>query len=175
MPKIIEGVRENVLETAKTILFSEGYQGLSMRSVAAASGIATGTIYNYFESKDVLIANIMMKDWHIALEKMQEAVAQATCVWKGLEGMHQAIVDFAAIYEVIWNQSANTGQFSLTLDRHRLLCQQIGGMVDILLRNQGYENKLDFAEFLAENILASATRTCFLPQMKEMVETMFPS
>ena len=71
MPKIIEGVRENILNTAREMLFSEGYQSISIRSVAKACGIATGTFYNYFDNKDFLIASIMMQDWQLALARMR--------------------------------------------------------------------------------------------------------
>lgn len=174
MPKIIEGVRENILETAKKMLFTEGYQSISIRSVAKSCGIATGTFYNYFENKEVLIASIMVQDWQIALSKMEKVVSKAICVWNGMEGIYQAIKDFVEIYDNIWKQSGPTGASAITMERHHFLCQQIGGIVEILLCNKGYEEKKDFAIFLAENVLSSATKTYLLPQFKEMVETMFP-
>lgn len=175
MPKIIEGVRENILNTAKNLLFTEGYQALSMRTVANECGIATGTIYNYFENKEVLIANIMVQDWQIALDNMEKSVEAATSVWNGLDGIYHAILDFVSIYETIWTQSGSAGASMITPERHRMLCQQIGIVVGKLLCNNGYEEKRDFSAFLAENILSSATKMNFLPQIKEMVETMFPS
>ena len=61
MPKIIEGVRENILNTARTMLFAEGYQSISIRAVAQACGIATGTFYNYFENKPEFCLKIAIK------------------------------------------------------------------------------------------------------------------
>lgn len=174
MPKIIEGVRENILDTAKTMLFTEGYQSISIRSVAKASGIATGTFYNYFKNKEVLIANIMVQDWQIALEKMEEAVVSANSVWDGMDGIYRAIEDFVEVYDSIWKQSGTAGASAITMERHHFLCQQIGGIVAKLLCNKGYEKKKDFSVFLAEIVLSSATKNQFLPQFKEMVETMFP-
>ena len=174
MPKIIEGVRENILNTAKNMLFTEGYQSISIRSVAKSCGIATGTFYNYFENKEVLIASIMVQDWQLVLDKMQEAVEKSTSVWNGMDGIYHAIEEFVEIYESIWKQSGPAGASAITMERHHFLCQQIGGIVEILLCNKGYEEKKDFAIFLAENVLSSATKTYLLPQFKEMVETMFP-
>lgn len=174
MPKVIEGVREKILETAKQLLFSGGYQSLSMRGVAKACGIATGTIYNYFENKDVLIASVMVQDWQIALVQMQEAVAGADSVQNGLDGMYAAIKRFVEIYESIWTQSRAAGETALTIERHGFLCRQISTIVEQLLCGNGYEHKKDFSQFLAENLLSSATRTDFLPQLREMVEIMFP-
>ena len=174
MPKIIEGVRENILNTARTMLFTEGYQSISIRAVAQTCGIATGTFYNYFENKEVLIASIMVQDWQIALGKMEVAVSGASSVWDGMDGIYQAIEAFVEVYESIWKQSGPAGASAITMERHQLLCQQIGGIVKQLLCNSGYEEKVDFSVFLAENALSSATKTYLLPHFKEMVETMFP-
>ena len=70
MPKIIEGAREKILANARRRLFEKGYQHLSLREVAKESGIATGTIYNYFANKDYLIASIMLEDWVKTLDNM---------------------------------------------------------------------------------------------------------
>ena len=60
MPKIVENVKERIiLETRKQIK-EVGYSKVTIRSIAKACGIGVGTIYNYFESKDVIIANFMV-------------------------------------------------------------------------------------------------------------------
>lgn len=174
MPKIIEGVRENILDTAKHMLFTEEYNNLSIRNVAKACGIATGTIYNYFENKEVLIASVMVQDWKIALEKMDKAVADSISVWSGMHGIQKAITEFIDIYESVWHQSAKSGAAVITQERHRYLCEQIGAIVEQLLCRHGYEKKKHFSVFLAENVLSSSIRTYLLPQFKEMVETVFP-
>ena len=56
MPKILESVREQLLETARAQIERNGYANTTIRSVAAECGIAVGTVYNYFPSKDMLIA-----------------------------------------------------------------------------------------------------------------------
>ncbi len=174
MPKIIEGLRDNILETAKEMLFTENYRVLSMRSIAKRCGIATGTIYNYFENKEVLIANIMFQDWSEALREMAQEVSVATDIWTGLDGIRVAIENFIHIYEGVWKQAGAAGSGVLTSERHLMLCKQIATHIENLLCNNGYEEKKDFALFLAENVLSSTTKTYLLPQLKEMVETMFP-
>lgn len=174
MPKIIEGVREKILETAKEMLFTEEYQKLSIRSIAKACGIATGTFYNYFENKEVLIANIMVQDWRIALGKMEIAVANASCVLEGMDGIHKAITDFVHIYEGVWSQSASAGTSAWTLERHQFLSQQISQHVEQLLCNKGYEAKKHFSLILAENVLSASTRTYLLTQFRELVAELFP-
>ena len=71
MPKIIENVREQLLCEAKRQIEKNGYAKTTVRSVALSCGIGVGTVYNYFKSKDMLIASFMAEDWLSCLEKMK--------------------------------------------------------------------------------------------------------
>ena len=53
MPKLIPDAKNNILSIAKKQLFMKGYNGLIIREVAEQCGLAVGTIYNYFSSKDM--------------------------------------------------------------------------------------------------------------------------
>ena len=46
MPKILENIREILLQEAKRQVFENGYSSLTIRSVASACGIGVGTVYN---------------------------------------------------------------------------------------------------------------------------------
>lgn len=48
--------REVILEAARTILASDGIEGLSLLSVTHAAGVNRGTIYLHFENRERLIA-----------------------------------------------------------------------------------------------------------------------
>ena len=71
MPKIIDNVREELLKEAKKQLIENGYSHTTIRSVARGCGIAIGTVYNYFPSKDMLIATFMMEDWNTAFSSVE--------------------------------------------------------------------------------------------------------
>ena len=69
MAKIIENLHSTILTVGKRILLEDGYEQMTLRRVAGECGIAAGTIYNYFPSKDILVATIMLEDWKVILEK----------------------------------------------------------------------------------------------------------
>jgi TetR/AcrR family fatty acid metabolism transcriptional regulator len=48
------GKRQAILEAAGKVFAASGYEGSSIRDIARAAGVADGTIYNYFESKQAL-------------------------------------------------------------------------------------------------------------------------
>ena len=59
MPKIVENVRQRILLEAKKQLEETGYGNMTIRSIASGCGIGVGTIYNYFSSKDVIVASFI--------------------------------------------------------------------------------------------------------------------
>jgi AcrR family transcriptional regulator len=49
--------REQILEAAVKVFAEKGFRAAKMQEVANAAGVANGTVYNYFRSKDeVLLA-----------------------------------------------------------------------------------------------------------------------
>jgi AcrR family transcriptional regulator len=74
MPKAIDDARATILSTAARLLRSEGYQHLAVRDIAAESGMATGTVYNYFHAKDEIVFELMRRDWEVAVQRMDSAV-----------------------------------------------------------------------------------------------------
>jgi AcrR family transcriptional regulator len=47
--------REDILNAAKTLIAEEGFHGAPMAMIAKKAGVGAGTIYRYFENRDMLI------------------------------------------------------------------------------------------------------------------------
>ncbi len=47
--------RENLIETAESLLQQKGYEKMSVSDITRASGVAKGTFYNYFNKKEDII------------------------------------------------------------------------------------------------------------------------
>ena len=60
--------RERVIRAALDLGASGGYDSVQMRDVATSAGVALGTIYRYFSSKDHLLAAAMV-EWTLDLER----------------------------------------------------------------------------------------------------------
>ena len=54
---------EEILAAARALLLEKGTGALTMRSVAAACGVAVGSIYNYFPSKGALVGTTIESVW----------------------------------------------------------------------------------------------------------------
>src|SRR5918912_2882548 len=60
--------RQRVVTAALTLGADGGYDAVQMREVAAHAGVALGTIYRYFSSKDHLLAEAQV-EWLLELER----------------------------------------------------------------------------------------------------------
>ena len=67
MPKIINNLEENILSAARRLVAEQGYAAVTMRAIAKECGIAVGTFYNYYPSKDAMLAACLLHDWQTAL------------------------------------------------------------------------------------------------------------
>jgi AcrR family transcriptional regulator len=54
---------EEILSSSRKIVQEKGLSGISMRSVAAEAGVATGTLYHYFPDKDALMLAVTADIW----------------------------------------------------------------------------------------------------------------
>jgi AcrR family transcriptional regulator len=48
--------RERIVKSAVDLFRSQGFDATTTRDIASAAGIATGTLFNYFETKEALVA-----------------------------------------------------------------------------------------------------------------------
>lgn len=55
--------KEEILKTCCALAASQGLASVNMRSVAKKSGIALGTLYNYFDNKDELLLATVEQIW----------------------------------------------------------------------------------------------------------------
>ena len=63
--------------------------------MAGRCGIATGTIFNYFASKEMLIASIIAKDWTAYLENIKKECDLASDISSGVSSIYKGIVAFS--------------------------------------------------------------------------------
>lgn len=69
--------REEILEASKDIAARSGFQALNMRSTAKDCGIAVGSLYNYFESKDDLVIATIEAIWNEIIAEVESTVPAA--------------------------------------------------------------------------------------------------
>lgn len=94
LPKILPNLHEEILMVGRDLLDQSGYQEFSMRAVAARCGIGVGTLYNYFPSKQQMVAAILRSDWEVHLRRMAQIARQGTPERERLLGLYGELCAF---------------------------------------------------------------------------------
>ena len=157
MPKIIENVREKAIAEARRELLEDGYDGMTMRRVAAELGIGLGTVYNYFPSKEYLAAGVMLEDWQDLMRdfEAQPAGADARAV---IRRLFDLVKTFTGRFLVSWKQYAEHGSaLSMRRRYHSVLVTQLEKYIAAALPEETGKEKPWLSAFLAELILRFAS------------------
>ena len=166
MPKIIDNVRERAIAEARRLMLEESYENLTIRRVAAGLGVAVGTLYNYFPSKDFLIAGVMLEDWQTIMSRLAKDVDAGNAEVAPIDRVHRVfdgIKEFSDRYSKVWAQYSGQSVRSEENMYHIQLIQQIMHLMDGVVSERAAEADPFLLEFIAENVLrfASDGRTEF--------------
>jgi AcrR family transcriptional regulator len=152
MPKIIENIREELLAETKRQIGDRGYSNTTIRSVADACGIGVGTVYNYFPTKDILVATAVSLDWQVELDKMASLPNNDPKLLFG--GIFDSLRDFANKNRSLFSDVDVTQVVSSTYStHHKFLRKQIANCIVPLCQTYELENIEFTAEFLAEVLI----------------------
>ena len=150
MPKIIENLRDQLLQEARRQISERGYTGTTIRSVAGACEGGVGTVYNYFSSKEMLIAAFMMEDWQKQLDAM--AALPKDRPEALLRGVYEALYAYAAGHRDLFSDEGAAKVMSLGFaPRHRMLREQLTGFILPICKG---DNAAFTAAFIAESLIS---------------------
>lgn len=175
MPKIIENIREKLLEEAKRQVMDSGYASMTIRSVASACGVGVGTVYNYFSSKDILVASFMLEDWFVCKQTIDTACSESKTPEMALKCIYQGLNDFILKYETLFKDESAGASFaaSFSKERHRMLCNQIAQPLLLFCQKQNRVKPEFLAEFVAEAMLTWVCEECSFEDIKSVLLQLF--
>ena len=148
MPKIIENLRQRLVEEARRQVNECGYTAMTIRSVAAGCGVGIGTVYNYFSSKDALVASFMLEDWQKSIQLIRAASEESRSATAVFHCIYRQLQEFTEQYQAIFADESAVGSFSGSPSPyHSLLRAQLAAPLRKFCPD-------DFtAEFIAEALL----------------------
>lgn len=99
MPKLIPNVRERLASDLE-VLLRKAPEKASIRALARRSGVAVGTIYNYFPDKESLVNAAFEKQWLDIVQRAEKAILSAPTrrralinsvdsIYRDVEAMHR--------------------------------------------------------------------------------------
>lgn len=109
----------NILGAAKAVFAKDGYNGLRMSAVAKRAGVAEGTVYSYFSSKDDLIRALIGAYWAELTQDARAAIDGPVGVFPKLQALAQfhidgliARYDYAELTITLGRQSGSAVSFT---------------------------------------------------------------
>lgn len=153
MPKIIKNIREQLLAEAKKQIAQRGYSDTTIRSVASACGVGVGTVYNYFPSKEMLVATFVYEDWKNYLSNIEKLPADEP--YTLLQGIYLSLQNFAEENKTLFSDADAAKLVSVSsVDHHKMLRDQIASFVLPLC---GDSSAQFTAQFTAESLIRWST------------------
>ena len=67
--------RQSILKAAREVFFEEGFHRATMDSVAKLAEVSKGTVYLYFDSKETLLAALLLEGLDTLVSSLEEAYA----------------------------------------------------------------------------------------------------
>ena len=148
MPKIIENLENRLMEEARKQIEESGYDAVTIRSVAKGCGVGIGTVYNYFPSKDDLLAAFMLADWKVCLAAINETGENAADALPVLRCIYDRLCLFTKQHQRIIRDPGAAAGFAGSFGKyHGMLRGQLAGPLRKFCDS-------DFtADFIAESML----------------------
>ena len=148
MPKIIENLPQRLAEEARRQIEQFGFSAMTIRSVAKGCGVGVGTVYNYYPSKEALVATFMLSDWKNCVAQIQACADESQTPEPVLRTIHEKLRLFMEQYDPIFRDASATASYTAATSRyHGMLRSQLAAPIRKFCRD-------DFtAEFIAEAML----------------------
>lgn len=148
MPKIIENLQNRLLQEARAQVEESGYSAMTIRSVAEKCGVGVGTVYNYYSSKEALVASFMLEDWQQCVKAVHAAGEQYDQPTPVIRAIYDQLQLFTAKYSGLFHDAAAVTGFAGSFGKyHGVLRAQLAHPLRRFCTD-------DFtAQFIAESLL----------------------
>ena len=168
MPKIIENLESKLIEEACKQVKQSGYGAFTIRSVAKACGVGIGTVYNYFQSKDDLLAAFLLRDWRSCMTAIVNASEQSASPEPVVRCIFDQLLSYANRHQAIFRDEAAAANFAGAFSHyHGLLRIQLAAPV------RKYCSSDFLAEFVAESLLTWSMSGKSFDEIYEILEKLF--
>ena len=168
MPKIIENLESKLIAEAQKQIEQSGYGSLTIRSVAKACGVGVGTVYNYFPSKDALLATYLLRDWQACIAVIDDVSRQSDSPEPVIRCIFDQLLSYAKRHQAIFRDEAAAANFAGSFSRyHGLLRAQLAAPV------RKYCSSDFLAEFIAESLLTWSMSGKFFDEFYGVINKLF--
>ena len=168
MPKIIENPQIRLMEEARRQIETAGYAAMTVRSVAKACGMGVGTVYNYFTSKDELLARCMLDEWSRCIAVIEAESLRSSTPVPVVQCICTQLREYARQHEALFRDGSARAVFAASLGRyHGLLREQLAAPLERFCPDRFT------AQFVAESLLTWTMAGADEDRLCEMAAKLF--
>jgi len=110
--------RQEILDAARRVFFERGFHSPTMDDVAAQAEISKGTIYLYFESKETILAHLLLEGLDLLLAELESA-QQRSCTSEPPLSPEATLRALTNAYLAFWRSQPNYYRLLIAFDRGR--------------------------------------------------------
>ncbi len=118
MPKVIENLKEKILEEADRQLRENGYSAMTIQSIARACGVGVGTVYNYFPSKEKILIACMAAVWCDCMDTIRAVAKYSPTYETVIQCIYDQIHTFVVEHEYFFRDTAAANSIDGAIYRH---------------------------------------------------------
>ncbi len=148
MPKLLTDPKKNMLLEVERLLLQGGCGAVTIRAVAQGCGVGVGTVYNYFPSKEALLAEYLLADWHTCIAAIEAVSSSASTAEPVAHCIYKELFRFIDSHKTIFQDESVKGTFAGSFSQyHGLLRSQLAAPLNRFCKS-GFS-----ALFMAEALL----------------------
>ncbi len=159
--KTREVYREAILVAAERVFARHGFAGSRMADIAEAAGVATGTLYNYFRSKDEVFTSLVALLGQAFVDRGRAALEPFTDPVERLEALVRFTFEYIEEHEATWTMFTEFGAVPES-DLGRIAGQVAGG--EVTRRSREWNQAI--VQVLAEAKDSGVTRADLAPEQQ---------
>lgn len=178
MSRIIENPEQLILSRAKEILYNEGIKKFSMRNLSGKCGIALGTIYNYYSTKEELIIEMMTDYWKENFYILEDILNSNDTLYIKLNEIFNKLNNFIKTFKEVWLKPElyeNTDCIKKGLEKENIYIEKLVIMIERILLKEEENNKIklrldsyETAKFILMNYITMVQMPIFKYSSFEM-------
>ncbi|WP_137940114.1 TetR/AcrR family transcriptional regulator [Chitinivorax sp. B] len=90
-----EALRDKILDATRNLYMEKGYDGLTMRAIAARIDYSTTILYSFFKDKDALLRALTDADFALLTQQLRDGDAADQLATERLKRVGRSFVQFA--------------------------------------------------------------------------------
>lgn len=147
MPKTLINIKEDILLVTKKMLSEEGYEKLNIRAIASKCGIATGTLYNYYKSKQEIVEEILKTEWNAMLRRVDQGAKADVKLVDKLGITYKELCVLMNDVHNLWFDTSNSnvcGELSKIKCHKKIMIKGLEDKIFYMIRDEAHSKDLEF-------------------------------